>query len=72
MELYGRVRHAVLIDGMSRREAARIFSIDRRTVDKMLVFPVPPRYRRKRRPVHPKFDAFTGIIDHILEEDGQP
>ena len=35
MELYGRVRHAVLVDGMSRPEAARIFGINRRTVEKM-------------------------------------
>jgi len=54
---------------MSRREAARIFGIDRRTVDKMLVFSVPPGYRRKRRPVRPKLDGFTGIIDRILEAD---
>jgi DNA invertase Pin-like site-specific DNA recombinase len=29
-------RYAVKIQGMSRREAARLFGIDRRTVDKML------------------------------------
>jgi len=69
VELYGRVRHAVLIDGMSRREAARIFGIDRRTVDKMLVFSVPPGYRRKKKPFRPKLDGFTGIIDQILEAD---
>ena len=42
VELYGRVRRSVLIDGMSRREAARSFGIDRRTVDKMLSFSIPP------------------------------
>ena len=36
LELYGRVRYAVKIQGMSRREAARVFGIDRRTVDEML------------------------------------
>ena len=46
VDLYGRVRRAVLIDGMSRREAARIFGIDRRTVDKILKFSLPPGYRR--------------------------
>jgi len=69
VELYGRVRHAVLIEGMSRRAAARIFGIDRRTVDKMLVFSVPPGYRRKKKPFRPKLDGFTGIIDQILEVD---
>ncbi len=69
VELYGRVRHAVMVQGMSRREAARIFGIDRRTVDKMLVFSVPPGYRRKQAPARPKLDPFVGIIDQILETD---
>ena len=41
VDLYGRVRQAVLIDGMSRLEAARLFGIDPRTVAKMLVFLAP-------------------------------
>ncbi len=69
VDLYGRVRHAVIVQGMSRREAARIFGIDRRTVDKMLVFSVPPGYRRKQAPARPKLDPFVGIIDQILETD---
>ena len=71
VELYGRVRHAVLTEGMSRREAARMFGIDPRTVAKMLVFSVPPGYRRKKQPIRPKLDGFTGIIDQILEADKQ-
>ena len=69
VELYGRVRHAVQIEGLSRREAARRFGIDPRTVAKMMVFSVPPGYRRKKPPARPKLDPFTGIIDRILEED---
>ena len=58
---------------MSRREAARRFGIDPRTVAKMLAFSVPPRYRRGRQPARPKQDPFVGIIDQILEEDkGRP
>jgi hypothetical protein len=30
VDLYGRVRHSVLIEGISQREAARIFGIDPR------------------------------------------
>ncbi len=69
VELYGRVRHAVLVDGLSRRETARIFGINRRTVDKMLVFSVPPGYRRSQPIRRPKLDPFVGIIDAILEAD---
>ena len=69
VELYGRVRHAVQIEGLSRREAARRFGIDPRTVAKMMVFSVPPGYRRSKPPARPKLDPFIGIIDRILEED---
>src|SRR5713226_2806685 len=73
VELYGQVRRAVYVEGMSRREAARRFGIDPRTVAKMLVFSVPPGYRRSRPPARPKLDPFVGIIERILEEDkGQP
>jgi transposase len=66
VELYGRVRDAVRIEGISRREAARHFGIDPRTVAKMLAFSVPPGYRRSHPPTRPKLDAFVGIIDRIL------
>jgi transposase len=69
VELYGRVRHAVQIEGLSRREAARRFGIDPRTVAKMMVFSVPPGYRRGGAPKRPKLDPFTAVIDRILEDD---
>jgi transposase len=73
VELYGQVRRAVYVEGRSRREAARRFGIDPRTVAKMLAFSVPPGYRRSRPPKRPKLDAFSGVIDRILEEDkGRP
>src|SRR6516162_9407540 len=69
VELYGQVRRAVYVEGLSRREAARRFGIDPRTVAKMLAFSVPPGYRRSGPPARPKLDPFVGIIDRILEED---
>lgn len=69
VELYGRVRYAVKIEGMSRRKAALVFGIDRRTVDKMLSFSEPPGYRRTQKPKRPKLDPFVGIIEQILDED---
>ena len=69
VDLYGRVRRAVLIDGMSRREAARLFGVDRRTVDKMLLFSIPPGYRRTKSVKRQKLDPFVGIIDAVLEAD---
>ncbi len=69
VDIYVQVRRAVFVEGISRREAARRFGVDARTVAKMLAFSVPPGYRRKRPPARPKLDPFTGIIDRILGED---
>jgi transposase len=35
----------------------------------MLLFSVPPGYRRSRPPARPKLDPFVGLIDRILEDD---
>ena len=72
VDLYAKVRHAVRIEGLSKRAVARRFGIDPRTVDKMLEFSVPPGYRRSKPPVKPKLDPFIEIIDAILAEDKEP
>src|SRR6201981_3280162 len=69
VELYAKVRHAVRIEGLSRRAVARRFGIDPRTVGKMLEFSVPPGYRRSKPPVKPKLGPFIAIIDAILAGD---
>ena len=69
VEMYARVRRACRVEGMSTREASRVFGLDRKTVCKMLSFSVPPGYRRSTPRRRPKLDAFTGIIDRILEDD---
>jgi transposase len=69
VELYGRVRRAVHVEGMSIREAARVFGLHRDTVRKMLRYSVPPGYRRQRPPQRPKLDPYKGIIDQIMEGD---
>ncbi len=69
VELYARVRRACMVDGMSTREAARVFGLHRDTVRKMLAYSVPPGYRRQSAPRRPKLDPYRGVIDRILEED---
>jgi hypothetical protein len=71
VELYGWVRRAVLVDGMSQRTAAREFGISRKSVWKMVAFSVPPRYRREHPVKRPKLDAWVGVIDAILDDDKQ-
>ena len=68
VELYARVRRACMVEGMSTREAARVFGLHRDTVRKMLEYSVPPGYRRQSPPRRPK-QRFTGVIDRILESD---
>ena len=69
VEVYLRVRRAVMVEGMSIREASRVFNLHRDTVRKMLAYSVPPGYRRQNPPRKPKLEPFTAIIDRILEED---
>jgi transposase len=69
VELYARVRRAVVVEKMSEREAARQFGLARETVRKMLRYAVPPGYRRQQVVRRPKLDAWTGTIDQILEDD---
>lgn len=69
VELYARVRHAVMIEGLSARGAADRFGINARTVSKMLAFSVPPGYVRRKPPYRPKLDGFMGVIDAILVAD---
>ena len=59
VELYARVRRACHVEGMSTREASRVFGVDRKTVRKMLSFSVPPGYRRSAPPRRPKLGPFT-------------
>ena len=69
VEMYLRVRRACFVEGMSAREAARVFGLHRDTVRKMLKYSVPPGYRRERPAGRPKLDPYKGVIDQILEID---
>jgi len=71
VELYARVRRAVLVEGRSQRAVAREFGLARKTVRKMLEYSVPPGYRRQKPVRRPKLGAWQGVIDAILEEDKQ-
>ena len=69
MDIYNRVRRACLKDGMSAREAARVFGKDRKTIAKMLRHELPSGYRRSQAPRRPTLDAYVEIIDEILRTD---
>ena len=71
MEIYGRVRRAVRVEGRSQRAVAREFGLSRETVRKMLQYAVPPGYQRQQPIKRPKLGPWLGVIDAILEDDKQ-
>ena len=69
VEIYGRVRRAVLVEGRSQRAVAREFGISRDMVRKMLRYAVPPGYQRQQAVKRPRLGPWLGVIDTILEDD---
>ena len=69
MEIYGRVRRAVRVEGRSQRAVAREFGLSRETVRKMLQYAVPPGYQRQQPIRRPKLGPWLGVIDAILDDD---
>ncbi len=63
VELYAGIRRAVMVDGLSRWEAAQRFDVHRNTISKMLQFSVPPGYRRRERPAAKKLGPYMAWID---------
>ena len=70
VENYAAVRRFVFAEGQSRREAARVFGVNRETVAKMCRFSLPPGYTRSKKPAaKPKLGPLLPVIDAILEVD---
>ena len=69
VDVYLRVRRAVMVEGMSVREASRVYGLHRDTVRKMLDYSAPPVSRRNIPPRRPTLEEFMGVIDRILEEE---
>ena len=69
VEIYAAVRRFVFIEGNSRREAARVFGLNRETVAKMCRFSLPPGYMRTKPVDKPKLGPLLPVIDAILEAD---
>ena len=71
MEIYGRVRRAVRVEGRSQRAVTREFGLSRETVRKMLQYAVPPGYQRQHPIRRPKLGPWLGVIDAIVSDDKQ-
>jgi len=71
LELYARVRRAVLVEGRSQRVVHAGVWAGARTVRKMLEYSVSPGYQRQKPVRRPKLGLWQGVIDPILEDDKQ-
>jgi len=69
VEDYEKIRKAVVVDGLSQREAARRFRHGRETIKKALAHPEPPGYRRTEPVASPLLDPVKPIIDAWLEDE---
>jgi len=69
MELWAEVRRRVLTGELSRRQAAREYDLNYRTVEKIVGHVEPPGYRRAKPRQRPKMEEFLPKIAEILEGD---
>ena len=60
VDVYLRIRRAVMVEGMSIREAAREFGLHADTVRKMLAYSVPPGYWGQTPPHRPNPSTSSG------------
>ena len=60
VEMYARVRRSVMVEGMSVREASRVFGLHRDTVRKMLAYSVPPGTGARTHPADPGLSPSPG------------
>jgi transposase len=69
MEQWVDIRQRVLRDGVSKRQILRETGIHWTTLEKILEYPSPPGYQRKKRPDKPKIDPYRERIRQILDQD---
>jgi len=69
VDQYDRIRRAVVVEGLSQREASRRLGHSRKTVRKALKYSEPPGYRRSGERARPVIGPVRGIIDAWMEED---
>jgi len=69
IELWAEVRRRVLTGELSRRQAAREYDLNYRTIEKIVGNVEPPGYRRAQPRQRPRMERFLPLIAEILEAD---
>jgi len=67
MEQWTDVRRAVLVEGISKREACRRFGIHWDTLQRVLAHSSPPVYQRVTKPDRPVIGPWLGRLEELLE-----
>jgi len=70
MELWATIRHALFVEKISKRQAARRFGLDYRTIDKVSRNESPSTYERQQSATT-KLSPFLSFIEGYLAEDKQ-
>jgi transposase len=66
---WSKIRHRVLVEGISQRQIVRETGINRATVRKMLAHPQPQPYGPRSRS-YPKLGPHTASVRRMLRENG--
>ena len=69
MDTWTNIRHDILVDEMSRREACRKYNLNFRTIQKILKDPQPPDRPKEYARDKPKTGQFISVIHEILQAD---
>ena len=65
---WAKIRHRILVEGVSRRQVVRETGISRKTIRKMLAHPHPPPYGSGSRR-YPKLGPHIASIRRMLQEN---
>ncbi len=71
MEDWTEIRRAVLVSGLSKRQACRQFNIHFNTLQKILAHPAPPGYQRVAKLDRPVIGPWLGRLGELLEDNRQ-
>lgn len=69
MERWNEIRRRVLAEGASKRSICKEYGLHWQTLAKILRHPEPPGYRMRKPRTKRKLEAFTPIIERILQDD---
>ncbi|MCP4594806.1 MAG: IS21 family transposase, partial [bacterium] len=71
MQQWTEIRRAVLVDGVSKREACRRFGIHWQTLQRILKHPEPPGYQRVKKADRPVIGPWLNRLQELIDANGE-